>query len=209
MNGVTAIARLQALSREGRPVLTTSEVSALLGSSTPAANRMLGRLALARLVTPLRHGMWWIGERPDPYLVAGFASDPFPSYVSFQSALYRHGLIEQIPAVVYTATLGRSRRFVTSAGTISAHHVAPEYFDGFVIEESGLRMAAPEKALVDVCYVSSTKTRLFSSLPELTLPAGFSKERARGWARRITSRRLRTIVETRLEGYFGRAQRPA
>jgi predicted transcriptional regulator of viral defense system len=206
VNGVTAIARLQALSREGRPVVTTSEVSALLGSSTPAANRMLGRLAAARLVTPLRHGMWWIGDRPDPYLVAGFASDPFPSYLSFQSALYRHGLIEQIPAVVYTATLGRSRRIATSAVTISAHHLAPEFWGGFVIEESGLRMATPEKALVDVCYVSSTKTRLFASLPELTLPPRFSKERARSWARRIPSKRLRTIVETRLEGYLERGQ---
>ena len=35
-------------------------------------------------------------------------------------------------------------------------------------------MATPEKALLDVLYLSSTKTRLFSALPEFDLSAGFS-----------------------------------
>ena len=40
-------------------------------------------------------------------------------------------------------------------------------------------MATPEKALLDVLYLSSTKTRLFAALPELDLSAGFSIRNAR------------------------------
>ncbi len=46
-------------------------------------------------------------------------SAPYPAYVSMQSAFFHRGLIEQVPAVVYAATLGKPRRINTPLGTIS------------------------------------------------------------------------------------------
>ena len=51
--------------------------------------------------------------------------------MSLQSALYLHGMISQVPTVTYAVSLARTRRFVTTLGTVSVHHVQPPFFFGF------------------------------------------------------------------------------
>ena len=78
-----------------------------------------------------------------------------PSYVSLQTALYHHGMISQIPSAVYAVSLTWTRRYATAVAEFSVYHVAPGWFFGY--EEPGERrmpMAVPEKALVDVLYLS-------------------------------------------------------
>lgn len=113
--------------------------------------------------------------------------------------MFLHGLTEQIPAVVYVVSLGRSRRVRTSAGTFSVHHVVPELFGGFEVDErSGIHLATPEKALADVLYLSGSRTRRFAALPEIELPSRFRWPAVTAWLRRIPSRRLRAMALERL-----------
>jgi hypothetical protein len=100
--------------------------------------------------------------------------------------------------MIYVVSLARSGRAETSLGTYSVHHVQPSFFDGFDVLDSGIKLARPEKALVDFLYLSPTRGRLFASLPEVELPPRFRKGAAREWLRRIPSERLRTIVARRL-----------
>ena len=86
----------------------------------------------------------------------------------------------------------------------SLHHVAPGFFDGFEVLGSGVKLATPEKALVDLFYLSSTSTRFFSSLPEIEFPRRFQRRVARGWVARIPSQRLRTLADRRLEALLAR-----
>lgn len=60
-------------------------------------------------------------------------------------------------------------------------------------------MATPEKALLDLIYLSRGRPSFFKSLPELELPATFSSVRAKKMIEKITSIRLRTLVSTRLD----------
>jgi hypothetical protein len=53
------------------------------------------------------------------------------------------------------------------------------------------------KALFDVFYLSGTKPRTFSSLPEVELPDDFDFGEVRNWTRKVPSKRLKTIVERR------------
>jgi len=185
-------------------VVTTADASATLGLSIEAASQALRRLAAAGLVTPVRKGVWALGENPSAIAIADHITAPHPSYVSLQSALYLHGLIEQMPAATYLVSLGRTGVIRTRVGTYSVHHVAPEFFGGAVQDPtSQVRMATPEKALVDFLYLSPTRSRLFARLPELDLPRNFSARLARHWARRIPSQRMRTIVERQLEAIIG------
>jgi len=62
-----------------------------------------------------------------------------------------------------------------------------------------VKLASPEKALVDFLYLSPTRSRLFAALPELELPKGFSVRSARRWAALIPPGRLRTIVARELD----------
>ena len=127
---------------------------------------------------------------------------PMPSYVSMQSALHFHGMIEQIPAVVFVATLARSQTLVTRAGTFSLHHLAPEVFGGFV-EADGAKIASPPKALFDVAYLSAARDRRFRTLPELELPHRFAWDELRYWIGRVRSARQKTIVVARLRAILG------
>lgn len=196
MNASEALSRLQDLRA---PVVTTADGATLLGVSVDAANKTLKRLAKVGLILPLRHGLWGIGKTIDPLLLPDYVTAPYPSYVSLQSALYLHGMISQIPQVTYVVSLDRTQRIRTSVGTLSIHRVAPSFFGGFELLDSAVKLATPEKALLDVFYLSGTRSRLFATLPELELPRGFRFSEARSWLERIPSRRLRTVVAARLQ----------
>ncbi|MFH0881234.1 MAG: hypothetical protein V2A34_16095 [Lentisphaerota bacterium] len=60
-------------------------------------------------------------------------------------------------------------------------------------------MATPEKALLDVLYLSPAKSRLFAALPELEFPKKINMRRLRQMMEKIASRRLQTLVGSRLE----------
>jgi predicted transcriptional regulator of viral defense system len=195
MNAAEALGRLRGL---GMPCVTTGDAAAVLGISGQAASHTLRRLAAAGLLVPMRRSLWALEERPDPFKLLEYVTAPYPAYLSLQTALYQHGMIEQIPSMVFAVSLARTGRITTPIATYSIHHVQAGFFDGFVQLESGAKLAAPEKALVDHLYLSPTRGRLFHSLPELTLPRGFRRKAALDWASRITSPRLRTIVASRL-----------
>lgn len=154
----------------------------------------------------MRKGVWALAERPDPLALAEYVTAPYPSYLSLQTALYQHGMIEQIPSMIFVVSLARSARIDTGLGTYSVHHVQPAFFDGFEsAPDSGVKLARPEKALVDFLYLSPTRGRLFAALPEIELPRGFRRSVAHQWLERIASRRLRTIVANRLDQVLRRA----
>ena len=179
------------------PVVTTSEVAALMRGRVDSANKMLGRLTTKGVVKPLARGLWALGRDLDPKVLSRYLAAPSPSYVSLLSALRFHGMISQIPRSTYVVTLGRPQEVETSMGDFSIHTVAPEVFGGFVATPEGALIASPEKALFDVFYLSGTKPRTFSSLPEVELPDDFDFGKVRNWTRKVPSKRLRTIVERR------------
>lgn len=197
MNARDAMGRLRSLHV---PAATTSDAAAVLGLSIEAASHTMRRLASSGLVTPVRRGVWALTEHPDPLALAEYVTAPYPSYVSLQTALYRHGLITQIPASHYLVSLARTGRVETGVGTYSVHHVGPELFGGFDHDlPSGTKLALPEKALFDFLYLSPTRSRLFTALPELELPRGFKRRVVREWIGRIPSKRSRTIVARKLD----------
>jgi predicted transcriptional regulator of viral defense system len=202
MNASEALGRLRDLHV---PAATTSDAASVLGLSTEAASHTLRRLASSGLLTPVRRGLWALSDRPDPLALAEYVTAPYPSYVSLQSALYRRGLITQIPSMIYLVSLARSGRIETKIGTYSVHHIRPELFGGFEHDQaSGTKLALPEKALIDFLYLSPTRSRLFAALPELELPRGFRRGEARAWAARIPSHRSRTMVQRALDRVLAR-----
>jgi predicted transcriptional regulator of viral defense system len=203
MNARDALARLRRL---GVPVIETADAAAALAQSTAAASMTLSRLVASGLVSAVRHGTWWIDGPIDPYRLPEYLTAPLPSYVSLQTALHVHGLIEQIPEVIYAISLARTQRVGTKAGAFSIHHVAPEVFGGFEENGAGVKLATAEKALFDVAYLSAGRSRLFTSLPELELPRGFDRRELKRWIARIPSERSRTITSQKLDAFVTAAR---
>jgi len=202
MNARDAFARLRRL---GVPVFETADAAAALGQSTFAASKTLSRLGASGLITPVRKGMWWIDSSLDPYRLAAHLTAPLPSYISLQTALHLRGMIEQIPTIVYVVSLARTESIVTTAGTFSVHHLAPQLFGGFDETKEGVRMATAEKALFDVAYLSGGRSRLFASLPELEIPRAFRWKELARWRDRIPSQRRRVLVTRRLALFLSNA----
>ena len=151
------------------------------------------------MIVKLSRGKWALARDVNRLAVPELLTSPFPSYISLQTALYHHGMISQIPALTYAVSLARTRRYNTPVGTVSIHHVEPEFFFGYDLNESGIvKIATPEKALVDLCYLSPTRNPLFKKLPEIELPNRFSWNKTSVIASKIKSRARRSFVERML-----------
>jgi predicted transcriptional regulator of viral defense system len=196
---MTQVEALAQIERLGLPLFETKDLAALLKVENSNANKIASRLAQTGLVIPIRRGRWALRSRLNKLAIPEHLTAPYPTYVSLQTALYHHGMISQIPAVTYAVSLARTRRYETPLGTISIHHVEPEFFFGYELDESGMvKMATPEKAFVDVCYFSPTRSRLFVKLPEIEFPRGFSWKKAFEMTLKIRSPARRTFVESAL-----------
>jgi predicted transcriptional regulator of viral defense system len=127
---VTRLATYATLERLG-PVIATGEAAAALRMSVSSASRLLSGLAQEGHAVRLRSGLWSVGlEAPDPFMLAPELTRPHPSYVSFESALAYHGMIDQLPREVSIASLDRARRVETSVGMFAIHHLPPAVLPG-------------------------------------------------------------------------------
>lgn len=195
MKSSSAFADLRAF---GKDVITTEDAAVRLKMTASGASRVLSRLAADGLVTRLRHGLWSLRANMDPLELTEALTVPFPAYASLQTALYRHGLISQIPHVIYVASLARTHRVTTAIGTYSIHHLPPALFGGY--ERRGqTNLATPEKALVDTLYLANVRSGLFARLPEVELPVDFRIDDVRDWIARVRARNKRAMMEARFE----------
>jgi len=206
MNAAAALAHLRDL---GKRVVTTNDVTLALGVERSAATQTLKRLAAERLLKKIRHGLWAVDPALDPLHLPEYLTAPFPSYVSFQSALYLRGMVSQVPEVIYVASLAQTRRVRTTLGAFSIHRLAPTFFGGYETLESGVRLATPEKALLDTLYLGQTRSRMFAHLPEIEIPKAFDRRKAREWVARIPGGPRRASVEQRLDRLMSSGRRPA
>lgn len=196
---MTQLEALKMLGALGVDAFTTRDAAAYLHVTPANAHMILKRLAGHQFVTHLARGKWGIGRDPRRALLAEHIAAPYPAYLSLQTALFRHGLIEQIPAVFYAVTVGRTRRVQTPSGTVSLHHVPARLFTGFEVTPEGSKVALPEKALFDALYLGPGRSRLFASLPEVTFPRTFDWSRAQGYVTFIKSPPRRVHVQAKLD----------
>jgi predicted transcriptional regulator of viral defense system len=185
MNQIEALQRLRTLAT---PVVESRDAAALLQVSTSNATTILRRLAKSGMIAHLSRGRWLVNEKIDRLALPELISAPYPAYISMQSALFHHGLIEQIPSVIYAVTPARPRRLQTPMGTISFHRMPPELFLGFELSpRSDAKIATPEKALFDLLYLAPGRSRVFSKQPELTIPRRFQWQRLKEYAKLVKS----------------------
>lgn len=194
------------LLRFGQPIIETREAAVRLAVSIGRASQILSSLEEAGLVRRLRRGLWALKPDLDPFSVPPYLTAPFPAYVSFWSALARHGLIEQVPRQFFVASPARTQRMATTVGTYSIHHLVPELFDGFDGSQEDGYIAIPEKALFDTVYLRAARGGQVH-LPELELPEGFLEQKLEEWTSRVARARLRTLVSRGLAKALAGARR--
>lgn len=196
MRLIDAYTKLKSL---GLSYFYTHDVAAYLDISLPHASKLLQRLAKSNQIIRVLRGRWVFPEI-DRLALPGILTAPFPAYISLQSALYYHGMISQIPDTLYAVSLARTYMFKTRLGNVSIHHIQPDFF--FDFDETSdplIKIATPEKALIDLFYLGDAKTKLFASLPELEFPKQFNFKKAAELIEKIPSERKRNLVKLRFK----------
>ncbi len=197
---MTLIEAQQKIKALGVPVFQTSDAAICLDITRAHASKLLARLVDVGVVFSVARGLWGFEGQVDPLFLVESLTTPAPAYVSLYSALFYHGIISQIPENVYAVSLARTRKHQTPLGTISIHHMHESFFFGFEsVGEWGIKMATPEKALLDTLYFYPARSGWFKKLPELNIPPSFNKPHAFDMVKKIPSLRARTIVQKNLE----------
>jgi predicted transcriptional regulator of viral defense system len=203
---MNAVRALELLRKLDRPMIRTGEAAAVLGVSVSNASHLLASLQDAGSVLRISPGRWSVTPQPSRYLVASWLTDPYPSYVSLYTALWRRGVITQVPRTIYVVSLANTKTIRTPVGTYSVHRLPPELFGGYE-ERNGERIATPEKAVFDTLYLARARGKRFSHLTEVDLPAGFRDEVLSDWAAKIQDPRVRSFVEARIADLLVQARR--
>ena len=81
-----------------------------------------------------------------------------PSYISLEYALWRYGVISEIPARITLVTTKKPRLYIFPNNTFEYSHFNSALFFGYRIEKNVL-LAEKEKALLDEFYLISLKKR--------------------------------------------------
>ncbi len=131
---------------------TLNDFVKLTGQSKNNVRVELNRLAKAGVVLRLRRNMYVpAGAKIDWELIAEQIAPE--SYVSFESALSFYNIINQVPYELTMARLNKSRRVKLAGKDISFRRLKKELYGGFVVNNK-IKIATPEKALLDLIYLS-------------------------------------------------------
>ncbi len=186
---------LEALRESPVAVLTAAEVGKRCGLGRRDAGERLRRLRDAGLVRMVERGTYALPGTD----VAAVASALGKGYVSFLSALARHGLTTQIPREV--TVVGPRRRLVEFGETTIRVVALPAFrrFGGqreFIGGKAAL-IATPVKAVVDGCYLPEhcPLSESYRAIQEGSLPAEELVEAALRMRSNVALKRIGYLLE--------------
>jgi hypothetical protein len=183
-------ASIDQLRADGRAVLSLTEAGALLGLVPSEARRVLRRLDQQGLVVYLGEDLCVVRPPLEPYLIAPLLVTG-DAYISRRSALHFHGLLPKRPGAIEVVSAGpaddvRSARL----GWISVSHADPHLWGGYEVWRSpggsDVRMATPEKALLDLLLLGEL-SGLGSRREHWAAPLSIRPAMLRPWVNRIHS----------------------
>ncbi|MGA1842530.1 MAG: type IV toxin-antitoxin system AbiEi family antitoxin domain-containing protein [bacterium] len=145
------ITLLQRAGKEGGKILTPYNLQIESGLSLTAIKKSIQRLRKKGYIAKLK-GNFYANTFAFPSLEEIAMLLGRPCYISFESAMEKHGIISQMPLVLTCATSGKTKNITTPIGEISLHHIHSRLFTDY-FNEGGILWAKPEKALLDYIYI--------------------------------------------------------
>ena len=154
------------------------------------------RVAISRLlksgkITGLVKGIYAVDTAQiswERFAVENYA----PSYLSFEWALGRFNILSQKTYGLTLATTRQTKKISVPARVIIYRHVKPELFWGYK-NENGCLIAEPEKAFLDLAYLSLNGYGKFDPT-EMNLGL-LNKKKIKAYLKKINSKRLVLLIE--------------
>ncbi|HIE14242.1 TPA: hypothetical protein EYP70_03110 [Candidatus Bathyarchaeota archaeon] len=141
---------LRKLVEINKPYYTIPDLEKITGLSRKALYVTLNRWVGMKVLERIGKGLYVpFGKEISVELVA--SQIYFPSYLSFESALARYGILNLVPYTLTFATTRKTRRYTISGTDVEFRQIKREFFWGFTTE-SGIYLAEKEKAFLDQLY---------------------------------------------------------
>ena len=157
---------IQILKSYNKPYFTIYDLEKILNIKKDSLYVTLNRLVKRGILIRLKRGVYQ-PEFKEPELEKTAGELYYPSYLSFESALSRYGILSQIPYSLTFATTKKSKKIYLLDREIEYRQLKEDYFFGFILD-NGIFIAEPEKALLDQLYMTS-RGKASVEMNELTL----------------------------------------
>jgi len=116
------------------------------------------------LFLKIRNGLYAL--RADPPAEEAIANRLYPpSYISFEYALSRYGIIPESVYTITSATTRITREFIVNNKSFAYSRIKKNAYSGYRTEKNGgltVLIAEPEKALADYLYFVDLKKKLLN-----------------------------------------------
>ncbi len=144
---------LNKLKRIGKSWYTIPDLLKITGLSHNSLYVQLSRYVKMKIIIRLTPGIYIL---PEQYRNIEIIANAIymPSYLSFETALSRHGILSQIPYSMTFATTCKTSTKKLGETEVEYRHIQPVLFFGYEKTDS-LFIATPEKALMDTIYFIS------------------------------------------------------
>lgn len=185
MRGIELLKMMRALDK---PFFTIPDLEKMTGLSRKslyvALNRWVDNGLLERMTTGI-----YCPTMGDLSIEKVAAQLYIPNYLSFESALARHGILNLIPHSLTFATTRKPKRYTLRNQDVEFRQISPRLFFGFEMK-GGINISTPEKAFLDQVYFLS-KGRASLDLEEINLKhlsSGLLKEYGKRFPGYVRSR---------------------
>ena len=163
---INNIKLLRILRGFNKPYYTVADFEKVLNLNRDSLYVLLNRLVKKGVLIRLKRGVY----KPEfeSLELEKIANELYyPSYLSFESALCRFSILNQIPYTLTFATNRTSKRLNLASREIEYRQLKDELFFGFFLKD-GVYIAEPEKAILDQLYIMS-KGRILKDTSEWSL----------------------------------------
>lgn len=168
---------LKTIEKIDKSYFTVSDLEKITGLKRESLLIFLTRLVKKELIVRLKKGLY----AKSGLQIEEIASQLYqPSYLSFESALSKYGILSQIPYSLMFATTRRTKKEMLAGTKVEYHQLKKELFFGFK-KKGNIFIAEPEKAFLDQLYLASKGQTLLNT-DELSLSV-LNKEQFKKFAR--------------------------
>jgi predicted transcriptional regulator of viral defense system len=153
----------QSLQTKGVRLFSPSDFRRIFGVSLRATQEFI-KDHHADLFLKIRNGLYAL--RADPPAEEAIANRLYPpSYISFEYALSRYGIIPESVYTITSATTRITREFIVNNKSFAYSRIKKQAYRGYKTEKIGgltVLIAEPEKALADYLYFVDLKKKLLN-----------------------------------------------
>jgi len=144
---------LEKLRKIDKDYFTLNDLAKIWQGKKAVLKVILSRLIKANKLKKIQRNVYILPEKTSE--IEKIANELYsPSYLSFESALSRWGILSQIPYTLTFAAPLKTKTLIFDGQRIEYRQLKKELIFGF-LSKDGLYIAEPEKVLLDTFYLAS------------------------------------------------------